>query len=324
VTFSAASAFHKRHAIGLYFKDFSLGNITFTDNTGQTIGNFNPNEFLIQLNYATWFPSGISIGIGTKYVYSNLTGGLNVGGADTRPGQAFATDLGFNYRKHYQKTEIVGLGYSLGLGLNNIGTKMSYTQTNEGDFLPMNMMVGAQFNFGIKYKKVRFEHDLSYQITKSLVPTPPIYNENQEIVAGKDPNVGTFQGIFQSFYDAPGGTQEEWNEVIHQIAHEFRFVLNDFFMIAFREGFFYEHATKGNRQFLTLGGGIGVAGFRLDMGGYFPTQGRHPLENTVFIGFSYRMKLGKNKKLMRFPNWGSDQKTLEEIDALFDDAEETD
>ncbi len=349
-TQSFATSFHKRHAVGLYHKSFSLGNITFTDANGNTIGNLDPYEFSYQVNYATWFPIGISIGVGLKYVHSNLTGGLTVGGTDTKPGQAFAADLGFNYRKHYQKTDLIGLGYSLGLGFNNLGSKMSYTQTSEKDFIPMNMMVGAQFNLGIKYNNVRFEHDLSYQATKLLVPTPPqfdrepyldntlpagdtlgsighVSNQNptyQQIISGKDPNVSVLEGMFQSFNDAPGGTQEEWNEVTHQVSHEFRFILNDIFMLAIREGFFYEHATKGNRQFMTLGAGIGGAGFRLDLGGYLPLQEHHPLQNTFFIGLSYKMKLGKNKKLMRYPSWSPEQEDLLGAGAVLDEVKEND
>ena len=214
----------------------------------------------------------------------------------------------------------------------------------------MNMMVGLQLNLGIKVDKVRYEHDLSYQVTKLLVPTPPqmgteLYiNENLpagdsigqidnpnnisenfgKIIAGKDPNVGTFQGLWQSFTDAPGGTKEEWNEVTHQVAHEFRFVIDDLFMIAFREGFFYQAATKGNRKFVSFGGGIGVAGFRLDMGGLIPTRGRSPLENTLFIGLSYRMKLGKGKKLMRFPKWSPKREENAETDARSEEIDRSD
>lgn len=329
VTFSAASAFKKRHAVGLYFKYFDLGNITFTDNTGQTIGTFDPNEFVVQVNYAHWFPSGLSIGVGAKYIYSNLTGGLNVGGADTKPGMAGAADLGLSYRKLHQVSDGFGVGGTFGLGFNNIGSKMSYTNTSEKDFLPMNMMLGAQFNMGIDVGPVRFEHDLGYQVTKLLVPTPPIisrdpYLDNSlppgdtlgsighesninpdygQILSGKDPNVNVFQGLFQSFNDAPRGTKEEWNEVIHQVAHEFRFLVKDFFTIGFREGYFYEHASKGNRQFVSLGGSIGVAGFRIDLGGWLPVQDRHPLEKTVFASLSYRMILGPKGPLkrLRFP-----------------------
>ena len=157
--------------------------------------------------------------------------------------------------------------------------------------------------------------------TKLLVPTPPQYDQNQQIIAGKDPNVGTFQGIAQSFNDAPGGTQEEWNEVNHQIAHEFRFVLKDFFMVAVREGLFFEHQSKGNRKYASVGMGIGVAGFRLDAGGLIPFQQRHPLSNTLYIGLSYRMKLGKNQKLMRFPRWSPEQEYEDEVEAILDEAD---
>jgi hypothetical protein len=77
---------------------FSLGDITFTDQNGNTIGNFNPNEFAIDLAYSRVLAKGFSGGLALRYVYSNLTGGINVGGADTRPGMAAAADLGFYYQ----------------------------------------------------------------------------------------------------------------------------------------------------------------------------------------------------------------------------------
>ena len=85
-------------------------------------------------------------------------------------------------------------------------------------------------------------------------------------------------------------------------------------MIGFREGFFYEHETKGNRQFVSLGGSIGVAGFRFDAGGWIPLQENHPLKNTVFVSLSYRIRLESLHKKMRFPKWNPQfvSTTLEE------------
>lgn len=341
---SWAGTINKRNALGLYFKHFDLGNITFTDVNGNTIGNVNPEEFVLQMNYAHWFPMGLSIGVGSKFIYSNLTGGLNVGGADTRPGMAGAVDLGLSYRKQHQVSDAFGIGATFGLGLNNIGNKMSYTSTSEKDFLPMNMMLGAQMNMCIKAGSVRFEHDLGYQVTKMLVPTPPIVDDNPyidnslppgdtpgtighpsnqnpnygQIVSGKDPNVGVFQGLFQSFNDAPGGTQEEWNEVMHQVAHEFRFILKDVFMFGIREGFFYEHETKGNREFASLGVCMGGAGFRLDLGGWVPLQARHPLSNTFYAAVSYRIRLESGKKKMRYPEWNPDYMAIRELEEVLE------
>jgi hypothetical protein len=345
ITHSVSGTINKRNALGVYIKYFDLGDITFTDNTGQTIGSFNPNEFVVQLNYAHWFPMGLSIGVAGKYIYSNLTGGLNVGGADTRPGMAGAVDLGLSYRKYHHVSDGFGIGGNFGIALNNIGNKMSYTNTAEKDFLPMNMMLGAQLNIGMEFGIVRFEHDLGYQVTKLLVPTPPIVDNSPYLnnnlppgdtlgaighpnnanptlgsaVIGKDPNVGVFQGMIQSFNDAPGGTQEEWREVIHQVSHEFRFILNDVFMLGFREGFFYEHATKGNRQFVSLGGSIGGAGFRLDVGGWIPVQERSPLDNTFFATLSYRMIIGRPKKRMRYPKWNSEKEFAQSMELKLDE-----
>lgn len=337
---SLAGTINKRNALGLYFKHFDQGQISFTDQSGNTIGNFNPEEFVVQFNYAHWFPMGLSIGAASKFIYSNLTGGINVGGADTKPGMAGAVDLGLSYRKQHQVNEKVGIGGTFGFAINNVGNKIGYTNTSEKDFLPMNMMIGAQLNIGEDFGVVRLEHDLGYQVTKLLVPTPPQYDESpyvndmlppgdtlgsighpsnanpnfRSIVSGQDPNVGVFQGMFQSFNDAPGGTKEEWNEVIHQVSHDFRMIIKDVFMIGFRQGFFYEHESKGNRQFVSLGGSIGGAGFRLDLGGWIPLQNRSPLENTFFGTLSYRIILKSGVKKMRYPKWNPTYVALPEME----------
>lgn len=111
VTHSVAGTINRRNALGVYFKYFDLGNVSFTDNTGQQIGSFKPNEFVVQLNYAHWFPMGLSLGVAGKYIYSNLTGGLNVGGKDrTRARDAAlraATD-GMNLQVLYVQTVTLG------------------------------------------------------------------------------------------------------------------------------------------------------------------------------------------------------------------------
>lgn len=330
LTGGVAWGINESHAAGLYLKYFSHGDITFTDLNGNTIGQFSPNEFVIQGNYAASLGKGISIGTSLKYVYSNLTGGINVGGADTRPGQAVAGDLGLNYRGIKKFSDSYSLGYSAGLGLNNIGSKMSYTNLGEDDFLPMNMQLGIMLNLGANAGIVRFENDLGYQITKLLVPTPPRYartsngvdsvdvNGSRIIEAGKDPNVSVPAAIFQSFGDAPGGSLEEWREVMHHVGHEFRVILHDRFSWHLREGLFYEHETKGNRQWLSIGAGFGWMGFRLDVGYLIPFQERHPLENTVFASFTYRARLGKNVNKMRFPKFDPQDEKLELIEALLD------
>ncbi|MDP6908130.1 MAG: type IX secretion system outer membrane channel protein PorV [Flavobacteriales bacterium] len=301
---------------------FSLGDITFTDNTGQTIGNFNPNEFAIDLSYARKLSREFSGGIALRYVFSNLTGGLNVGGADTRPGQAFAADLSFYYAT--KKIEIANKKTVLSAGLNvsNIGSKMSYTQTNEEDFIPIN------FRFGLGFKMLVDERNslaVFFDINKLLVPTPPTidkepYLDNtlpagdtlgaighssnvnpnyQQIIAGQDPNRSVPNGMFTSFGDAPGGSMEELREINLSVGLEYWY--NKLFAI--RAGYFHEHYSKGNRQFFTIGAGIRYNVFGLDFAYLIPTTQRHPLENTLrftltfdFDAFKKQNKEKENNK----------------------------
>ena len=138
-----------------------------------------------------------------------------------------------------------------------------------------------------KYNSVSFAVD----INKLLVPTPPEYavdedndpildeNGNQVIAAGQDPNVGTVQGVFQSFNDAPGGMQEELNELMYSVGMEYWYLKQ----FAFRGGYFHEHATKGNRKYFTVGVGLRMNVFSLDMAFLLPAQQgqRSPLANTL-------------------------------------------
>ena len=125
----------------------------------------------------------------------------------------------------------------------------------------------------------------AFDINKLLVPTPPIYDSlatvpgPENIISGKDPNVGVLQGIFQSFSDAPGGFQEELNELMYSVGAEYWYM--DQF--AFRGGYFHEHETKGARKYFTVGVGLKMNVFSLDMAFLLPaTRGiRSPLANTL-------------------------------------------
>jgi hypothetical protein len=267
---------------------FSLGDITFTDINGQTIGQFNPNEFAIDLAYSRILAKGFSGGLALRYVYSNLTGGINVGGADTRPGMAAAADLGFFYENKDIKVAKKKTEITAGIAFSNIGSKMSYTNLNEEDFIPMNLRLGLGFKMYFDdYNSLGVYMD----INKLLVPTPPRYLKKvgsqvdstdvitgeRIIAAGKDPNVSVPAGLFQSFADAPGGTLEEFKELQISVGIEYWYRK----LFAVRAGYFHEDEIKGNRQYVTVGAGIRYNVFGLDFAYLIPIQQRHPLENTL-------------------------------------------
>ena len=113
----------------------------------------------------------------------------------------------------------------------------------------------------------------SFDINKLLVPTPPIYMrdsvtgaviiENGEPVveSGMKDNVGLVDGMIQSFYDAPNGFKEEFQELTLGLGAEYWY--NDVFTV--RAGFFHESQNKGNRRYVTLGAGLKYNVFALDI-----------------------------------------------------------
>ncbi len=284
---------------------FSLGDITFTDVNGNTIGNFNPNEFAIDLAYSRVLAKGFSGGLALRYVYSNLTGGINVGGADTRPGMAFAADLGFYYQNTKVKVAKKKTIITAGLSFSNIGSKMSYTNTTQEDFIPMNLRLGVGFSMLFDdYNSIGVYVD----VNKLLVPTPPMYakdSANQPILgpdgkyiiaSGKDPNVSVPSGLFQSFGDAPGGTAEEFKEVQVSVGLEYWYSLKGKRLFSIRTGYFHEDPIKGNRQYVTLGASIRYNVFGLDFAYLIPITQRHPLENTLRFTLTFDFEAFKKQE----------------------------
>ncbi|HET6245980.1 MAG TPA: type IX secretion system outer membrane channel protein PorV, partial [Bacteroidia bacterium] len=120
----------------------SLGDITFTDQSGMTIGNYRPNEFAFDLAYARKLSPNFSGGMALRYIYSNLTMGQVVGGADTRPGMSVAADISGYYVNPDAQLGNIPATVAFGLNISNIGSKMSYSGTGRRDFIPINMRLG--------------------------------------------------------------------------------------------------------------------------------------------------------------------------------------
>ncbi|MFH0866143.1 MAG: type IX secretion system outer membrane channel protein PorV [Bacteroidota bacterium] len=270
---SGYKKFGKDQAIAASLLYFSLGDITFTDIVGNTIGQFRPSEFAVDVCYSRKLSEKFSGGVSLRYIHSNLTGGYFVGGAESHPGNSIATDVSTYYETEFDLGQTPS---KLGLGLNisNIGSKISYTETTERDFIPINLRIGPALTLDLDdYNQIAVMLD----INKLLVPTPPVYDSVGGILAGKDPDVSVVSGMFQSFGDAPGGFKEEMREFTISTGVEYWYDKQ----FAIRAGFFYEDKTKGNRKFFTLGAGLKYNVFGLDFAYLIPIEQRNPLENTL-------------------------------------------
>jgi hypothetical protein len=305
---------NKTHSVGGSLRFFSLGEITFTDASGNILREDKPSEYELTGAYAFRLADKLSIGVNGKFAYSNLTGGLTVNGVNTKPGVVGAADLSFTYYNDEAKIGKTKGVYTFATTINNVGNKVAYSELAKRDFIPMNLKIGNSFKAEFdSYNNVTFSIDLQ----KLLVPTPPITNANlgysslpDGITIGKSNDVGIISGMLQSFYDAPGvpvqnadgdysdntgqsvkGTRlkEELTEI--NIAGGVEWWYNDVF--ALRTGVFYENKNKGNRQFLNLGATLKYNMFAIDFSYLASLSGRQsPLANT--LRFTLRLTLGKS------------------------------
>jgi hypothetical protein len=271
--------------IGFAFRYFTLGEINFTDRSGESLGSFNPNELSISGAYALKLSNNLSTSVSLRYIYSNLTGGQSVGADISKAGQTVAGDISAYYIK---KIDLGGrdFAWSIGTNISNIGGKISYSESaNNDDFIPTNLRIGSALSTQIdRYNTISFEFD----INKLLVPTP----DPLDPFAGND--ISSISGIFQSFSDAPAG-DKEIKELIYAIGAEYWYD-NQF---ALRLGYFYEHPDKGDRQFFTLGTGVKYNVFGLDFSYLIPIQdidetAVNPLANT--LRFSLTFDFGSESK----------------------------
>lgn len=264
----------------------SLGDVAFTDDFGNLERVFKPNEFAIDVGYSRLFSEKFSGGTAFRFIYSNLTGGSYSGGEATKPGISFAADISGYYQTDATLFSKDAL-FAFGVNFANIGSKMSYSDSQTSDFIPMTLRLGSSGTIDLdNFNQLTLTIDLG----KFLVPTPPVYNTDMEIVAGKDPNVSVPVAIFRSFYDAPGGFKEELREITYSFGTEYWY--NNQFAI--RAGYFHEHQTKGNRKYFTAGAGFRLKGFTIDFSYLMPRTNNHPLARTLRFSLSFDINSMRN------------------------------
>jgi hypothetical protein len=163
-----------------------------------------------------------------------------------KPAFDVATDVS------YYKTFELDYGRKIifGANLSNFGPKMSYGQASDGKaFLPTNLRLGFGYNDEINEDN---GFTVGLDLNKLLVPTPPIYDNNGNIIQGKNPDRSITNALFSSFSDAPGGFSEELKEIYLTAGGEYRFEN----LLSLRGGVSYEDPSKGDRKFASFGVGF--------------------------------------------------------------------
>ena len=275
----------REQAVGFSMRYFDLGDIFFTDDIGNPNGQFSPREFAMDLTYSRMLTENFSIGGSARFISSNLTGSFSSSTLEARPGRSFAVDLGIFYKKDFL---LSGTNSNLALAavISNVGAKVTYSSEDNKDFIPANFRLGTAFTTNLNPDNTI---TLAVDFNKLLVPTPPIYQIDQNgqvvldqngepvILSGKSPDRTVLGGVFGSFSDAPDGASEEFQEFTMSTGLEYWYKE----LFAVRTGYFLEAEDKGNRKYFTLGVGFRYQKFGLDFAYLIPQRQNHPLAETL-------------------------------------------
>lgn len=270
---------NKEQAISGSMRYFSLGNINYTNDIGNSIGTGMPREYSFDIGYSRKLSEFLSTGVSLRYIHSAIASGVSYVGntGDYRPGNAFSGDLGVYYTKKKEIDDVKSNTFSFGAVASNLGSKISYNASRR-DFIPMNLGVGAAYTSQVDaYNKITVALDLN----KLLVPP----------LANGDTQISTVPGILQSFSKG-----DQIKQITAALGVEYWYQNT----IAFRAGYFYEHEDNGARKYITTGLGVKYNVFLLNAS-YLVPQGsgttRNPLSNTLRFSLIFEFdKIEKAEK----------------------------
>jgi hypothetical protein len=263
-----------RHSIeglgtfGLNLTFLNLGKQYITgEDSPLILGEFSSYEFAVSATYGTRIWENWAVGLGLRYIRSNLS---SVGaGAEKGDGRAnaFAFDLATLYKFPFMPR------LSFGLNLSNLGPKITYVDASQADPLPTNLKVGFAYKaVESQYNKLTFVADMN----KLMV------NRHDD---------GTSDPFYQAIFTSPWtivekekqnvGSEDE--EVVNEtkvfngiISGGVEYWYSD--LISLRAGYYWD--KPGKVEFTSFGAGIQYHLYRFDFGYVSASEG-HPLANTM-------------------------------------------
>ena len=266
----------QRNIIGFSIKYFTAGRQDYTDELGNVIAQVNPREFAIDAAYSKPMGENFFIGATLQFIYSGLYSAQG-NGPDLSAGTGLATNISLTYLTKGDRNTIRG-----GLVIAALGNKFGYYGNGRNDFLPTNLRIGVSDSY--KFSEATL-FTIALEARKMLIPTPPVLDNNGEIVDGRDPDRSVASAIFSSFNDAPGGMKEELREVNKSLGFELLVASR----LALRSGYNFEHVSKGGNTYLTSGFGVTFGKSQLDLSYSFAHANIRSTSNVVRFSLTHNL-----------------------------------
>ena len=275
---------NERSAWATSFKYFSLGDIQFNEIIGGTIvdqGIEKPNELTLDISYSLKLSELFSMSVVARYIRSDLKLSSD---SDSSSANSLGIDISAFYRS--KSFEFSGINSILrsGINISNIGPRLKYDVGGRQNFIPTNLKVGTGLQMNIDDDN---SITVNLELNKLLVPTPiAFFDQNNQFIGYKQPDVGFLKGIIESFSDAPDGFKEELQEIAWSLGFEYIFKNN----FSLRTGYFNENKYKGSRRYITFGTGFLINQMNFNVSYLFSTSNvRSPLENTLRFSLAFNI-----------------------------------
>ena len=273
---AASYSFPEMGTFGVSVTYLQLGDCFSMDEQGNT-EKFKAYEYALSLGYAMKVDKNFSFGFSGKYIKSNLA----APGSDFGTATAWAFDIGILYNNFapdlcYKRKFLPGNfsqlfkwtrhrippGPSIGLSILNMGPKISYGDSHQGDPLPQNLRLGLAWNF--------FDSDLisiigSVDFRKLLVRPH-----------GDKPADDYYKALFTAWQE-----EDALNDVTISAGLEFSL----FSLSSLRLGRYIDN--EGQVKYWTIGLDFGAETARFNLS-YYMTEDDNwcPLDETITFGLS--------------------------------------
>lgn len=272
----------ERSAVAASLRYFSLGSIETQGGFEEQPLLLSPNEMTFDVSYSLRLADNLSMAVAGRYLRSDLK--LAVNSEDATAASTFGVDIAAFYQSENIFFKSFDGRIRAGANISNIGPKLKYDEVGQENFIPTNLKTGAGFDFIFDPSNRLGTY---VEFNKLLVPTPKDFDNDGDIDVEDEEeynNIGSIEGIFKSFGDAPDGFAEEMREVTWAFGAEY--VFQDQFSL--RSGYFHESDTKGSRQFVAVGAGFKYDPVVIDVSYLFSTSDVvSPLEGTLRFGLVF-------------------------------------
>jgi hypothetical protein len=275
----ASAGFYKQlneqSTINTSLRFFSLGNIDFTDESGNsTLPSQRPSEFSYDIGYSLLLNDKLSIGATLRYIHSRLVqGSFGATAINYKAGNTMSADVSMFYK---QNSDLQG--FHAGLLLSNLGGKISYSnETKNKYYIPANIGVGVGY-----LNRIDADNSVEFgiDVNRLMVPASPDNADAESVNQYFSQSViNSYFNSFSAKYGVP------FSESLKaSVGVEYNYT--DRFYI--RGGYFMDNNKNlGNMQYFTLGTSFQYQQSKFNISYLVPSGGgitKNPLSNTLRFG----------------------------------------